>query len=1031
MNLPARLCVLACLGAGVAVAGTSPDQSPAKAREKLEQGEFLELTAADLENALKLYRGVAEDQQVPPALRARAYLNIGGAERKRGNLQAAVTALQQVLTVGPAGAPEGKLAERLLQRLQGGSEAGGLHDWHTTLLENEKVRAELYRLVTQVASPDAGAAAQATRKLRAYGTVALPVLRGALRTARGGYRLALLRAAAEGGDWNQLPELARQRPPDHLENFVSTVLSWPRQRRDRLVRFLRAQPAEELPRARRSYLLLAAGDHTDLAGMLAAVGEDKNLGAHLEKILQLLLAEHAGAAAPLTAYLLEQETVPLAAARPLLQHAGGALHGTLLRKVYREHGRVVLDLLQKAEELRVIAGLVREEGLPHDTEPDTIMAWFVPGETWNTAAWDHLGNDGTPGLVEALADLLVRWPQYRGFWALYELCLQTDRALPHLERVIRSLWKQFSDDFVQRNISVKRRGRVSPLRWYPSSYRTSWGGQEIFPSDPPPTPARADLWKRLFLTAPKPWKSWALELIAPDLPWMPDLLSEVAPLLKVPEFLSGDPEADLTLHNHTLKLLKSFATRTLPGGRQPDAEDESRLEAFRRGVLKIIDEDFQRAWQHLEDSGTKSVNPGDEDLWRTYQRLHDLSRGSRSSSRRPPPSLAYQRFLNHWISPLHADYRPTLLEQHIHGAITSPIVTLAFVKSLDNAKSPDDYWNVITPIVSRLERIEAGSTDGLVVILADAFRRRESSGFRDSERTVLEHAGPWRSLEDEALRPAFRILEPAAEEPTTRERRRRLARLLRRAVEDRRLRSSTRACAFTALPLASLEAFAAVCADERVFVSTPREQRARTTAPATLTPSFSEAILLLEFLPAGDRPGALHALAATGHPEKIALAVRLGAHLNAAAGGSLPEAERLDWIAELIELASAGEGLAVNVLSSCLETLTRRTPERTAALVQQVLQMEVADANEAARLRSTVINMADALLLPNALEVENVRLAPGPGSRSRRQTTVPEKLEELKANLKLLERWKKPPGGQPSKLPETQPASGKEVRDDP
>ena len=189
-------------------ASSSPIQErSADPSTRLQEAEVLELTGGNIDEALKRYHSIASDSEAASEVKARAYLRIAGVERGRGNLRAAVGALGKVLELGEEGDPVHLQAKQLLENLRKGDESGVPHDWHRAFVENPEIRSKLLRLITDLASPDKRTLRGAHRTLRAYGTIALPVLRGALKTASGSYRFELARATVECGDWNYLDEI--------------------------------------------------------------------------------------------------------------------------------------------------------------------------------------------------------------------------------------------------------------------------------------------------------------------------------------------------------------------------------------------------------------------------------------------------------------------------------------------------------------------------------------------------------------------------------------------------------------------------------------------------------------------------------------------------------------------------------------------------------------------------------------------------------------------------------------------------------
>ena len=116
-DLERAVCFLLLGLAGLLGAQENPpvagEESP---RERLERLEILELTGGDLDAVLAAYRELALDRDASDATRARASWKVALIEKARGNLQAALAALEQVLARAPEDAAERELAERALDR---------------------------------------------------------------------------------------------------------------------------------------------------------------------------------------------------------------------------------------------------------------------------------------------------------------------------------------------------------------------------------------------------------------------------------------------------------------------------------------------------------------------------------------------------------------------------------------------------------------------------------------------------------------------------------------------------------------------------------------------------------------------------------------------------------------------------------------------------------------------------------------------------------------------------------------------------
>ena len=82
----------------------------------------------------------------------------------------------------------------------------------------------------------------------------------------------------------------------------------------------------------------------------------------------------------------------------------------------------------------------------------------------------------------------------------------------------------------------------------------------------------------------------------------------------------------------------------------------------------------------------------------------------------------------------------------------------------------------------------------------------------------------------------------------------------------------------------------------------PRRRYARSSVGGARSDYGKALPAWLEFLPVAARPDALRALAATGDPEKLALAALMALRLpDSSESGGLEEEVRLEWISEVIE----------------------------------------------------------------------------------------------------------------------------------
>lgn len=280
----------------------SEEPAPADRDERLLRAELLEVSAADLDGAMAVYRELAADAAAPARIRARALLCLGRCHRKRAQLDAARRTLEELISAYPAEREAVRAARGFLREIQEGRAENPDFDWISEIQKSPEIQARVFDLAMELVDPHTADARRAAGQLVALGAIAVPVLERLIETSRDGLhrrRLALI--AVESGRYERLDLLLGSGKPPTIEyadessdralaGFLLRVPDLPESERRRLLEVLDAIEVHPEAAPWAAMLRLLGGDREAPEDRLDLIEREPERLATPEIVAALLLA---------------------------------------------------------------------------------------------------------------------------------------------------------------------------------------------------------------------------------------------------------------------------------------------------------------------------------------------------------------------------------------------------------------------------------------------------------------------------------------------------------------------------------------------------------------------------------------------------------------------------------------------------------------------------------------------------------------------------------------------------------------------
>lgn len=508
-----RCTLLLALTSTLAVGAEGP--IPGDPAKRLDEAEVRELLDGDRDAALRVYTGVAQDERVPPEIRARAWLRIATVERARQNLGRFREAVEQAAALAEPGSAISRSAGKLIENWKAVARgANDRTDWLARLTASPRIRSHLLELVTDLASGEDAVRKDASRWLLGYGWVALPTVRTAHANATGEFRIELSELLFQLGDWRTLPELAA----DGRDVFFwrqAQRLNWreavPGDRKN-LRRFLTDSPIDPPTESGRARIAL----------LEASVGMTSNLR-HLPRDFDRKLVRYdwlrtaSLALDPVEVrtrledpeFRADTRSLPPLLVWPLIRNNEDGSVDQFVERAARDWPGLTSWALSRTNQFRTLLTLIERGRI----DPQRVQ--IQPNRTYDPyAILCHAALPASARQAEVgFEDLMVLTEHYR--------------THPEFEARYLQILRYYRDRIV---LGAKRGRRNRPNHW--TTHSDFWRGRNTRENANrihaiAPAQSRVQAWRTLIEECPFEFRVGQAILISPDLIFTPELLLDM------------------------------------------------------------------------------------------------------------------------------------------------------------------------------------------------------------------------------------------------------------------------------------------------------------------------------------------------------------------------------------------------------------------------------------------------------------------------------------------------------------------------